>query len=279
MKKSILIISLLLQLHAMAQENPTLLAQPIVAEGKRLYASEMASWYGTDLFVAAYKNRENIGGYFSYTIGDTSKCIFFSRAENPVVIGTIGFDSTYNVAKAKLSIAERNFTSLENDLYTIRKIALEAIVKDTLFKRYRNTNLNLIPLIYNNEKKLYVLTGPEQSGVVIFGNDYVIEFDAQNKIVSKKQLHRNLIPIEYGAVQKDGEEVVGAAHSHLPETGDFITATDICTLMLYEKIAKWKQHNVISAKYLNIWNCETNQLVVVPRDSIKEGNEETDGKH
>lgn len=279
MKKSILIISLLLQLHAMAQENPTLLAQPIVAEGKRLYASEMASWYGTDLFVAAYKNRENIGGYFSYTIGDTSKCIFFSRAENPVVIGTIGFDSTYNIAKAKLSIAERNFTSLENDLYTIRKIALEAIVKDTLFKRYRNTNLNLIPLIYNNEKKLYVLTGPEQSGVVIFGNDYVIEFDAQNKIVSKKQLHRNLIPIEYGAVQKDGEEVVGAAHSHLPETGDFITATDICTLMLYEKIAKWKQHNVISAKYLNIWNCETNQLVVVPRDSIKEGNEETDGKH
>ena len=31
-------------------------------------------------------------------------------------------------------------------------------------------------------------------------------------------------------------------------------ATDICTLMLYEKFAKWKQHNVVSKNYLNIWN-------------------------
>jgi hypothetical protein len=35
-------------------------------------------------------------------------------------------------------------------------------------------------------------------------------------------------------------------HSHLPETGDFITPTDICTLMPYEKFANWKTHNVVS---------------------------------
>lgn len=59
-------------------------------------------------------------------------------------------------------------------------------------------------------------------------------------------------------------EVEGAIHNHLPETGDFITATDICTLMLYAKFTKWKSHTVVSEKYINILNCLTNKLVVVP---------------
>jgi hypothetical protein len=58
-------------------------------------------------------------------------------------------------------------------------------------------------------------------------------------------------------------------HSHGPETGDFITATDICTLMLYEKFAKWKKHNVVSKKYLNIWDCETDQLTVITMDALE----------
>ncbi len=60
------------------QNNPTEKAKPIVEEGKRLYRSEMASWYGTDLFLEKYDTHENIGGYFSYTENDISKCIFFS---------------------------------------------------------------------------------------------------------------------------------------------------------------------------------------------------------
>ena len=73
----------------------------ILAEGKLLYKSEMASWYGTDLFLENYKERTNIGGYFSYTENEISKCIFFSKAEIPKVIGTIAFDSTYNIKTEK----------------------------------------------------------------------------------------------------------------------------------------------------------------------------------
>ncbi|MEO6901946.1 MAG: hypothetical protein ABI315_02185 [Bacteroidia bacterium] len=61
-------------------------------------------------------------------------------------------------------------------------------------------------------------------------------------------------------------------HTHLPETGDFITATDICTLMLYEKLAKWKTHKEVSQKYLNIWNCETDQLAVIAMDVVEKIN-------
>lgn len=273
MKKTLTIILTLITLSVFGQKNPTEEAKPIVDEGKLLYKSEMASWYGTDLFLENYKDRENIGGYFSYTDNDTAKCIFFSKAENPKVIGTISFDSTYNVKTAKTDLTERDFTQTENDLFQIRTIALEELNtnSDGLFKFYKNTNPNIIPLINGQEKKVYILTGPQQSGVVIFGNDYLLTFDKNNKLLTKKQLHKNIIPIEYGN-KEDGKEVVGAMHSHLPETGDFITATDICTLMLYEKFAKWETYNVVSEKYLNIWNCETDQLTVISMDAVEKIN-------
>jgi hypothetical protein len=244
MIRSTTILLTLLSLNVFGQGNPTEQAKPIVAEGKRLYKSEMASWYGTDIFLESYKDRANIGGYFSYSDNDVAKCIFFSRADKPKVIGTISFDGTYDIKTAKTDLTEREFTTNESDLYAIRKIALEAIKSDTLFKTYKNTSFNLIPLINGGEKKVYVLTGPEQNGVVIFGNDYLLTFDKNNKLIEKKQLHKNIIPINYGD-KKDGE-IEGTIHTHLPETGDFITATDICTLLLYEKFAKWKQHNVVS---------------------------------
>jgi len=273
MKKVIIILLTLLNLIVVGQDNPTEQAKPIVDEGKRLYKSEMASWYGTDLFLENYKDRANIGGYFSYTNNGVSKCIFFSKADNPKVVGTISFDSTYNTKTAKTDLNERDFTANESDLYTIRKIALATINSDTLFKTYKNTSLNLIPLINGGEKKVYVLTGPQQNGVVIFGNDYLLTFDKGNNLISKKQLHKNIIPVNYGG-KEEGKEIEGTIHSHLPETGDFITATDICTLMLYEKFAKWKQHNVVSKNYLNIWNCLTDQLVVIPMETIDKINKD-----
>jgi hypothetical protein len=249
MNKSLTIIFTLFTLIAVAQKDPNKEAAPIVVEGKLLYKSEMASWYGTDLFLEKYKNQQNIGGYFSYTEKEVSKCIFFSKSDQPKVIGTISFDSTYNLRTATIDLVERDFTSYENDIYQIRKLALTEINADrTLFKNYENANLNLIPLIDGKDKKVYVLTGPNKNGVVLFGNDYLLTFDKNNNLLLKKQLHKNLIAINYGVKDKDGKalESEEAMHSHLPETGDFITATDICTLMLYAKFAKWKRHTVVS---------------------------------
>lgn len=279
MKKIATILLTLLSLNVFGQDTPTEQARPIVAEGKRLYKSEMASWYGTDIFLESYKDRANIGGYFSYSDNNVAKCIFFSKSDKPKVIGTISFDSTYNTKTAKADLTERDFTINESDLFAIRKIALATINSDTLFKTYKNTNLNLIPLIFNGEKKVYVLTGPEQNGVVIFGNDYLMTFDKDNNLIGKKQLHKNIISISYGGKEEEGKEIEGTIHTHLPETGDFITATDICTLMLYEKFAKWKQHNVVSKNYLNIWNCLTDQLVVIPMGTIDKINKDQEKRN
>lgn len=282
MKKLLLFSCMLLSNVIYAQSDLYSQVKPIVDEGKQLYQSEMASWYGTDLFLERYPEQTKIGGYFSYINNQTPTCIFFSNAATAMVIGTITFDSTYNLLKAKVDLKERSFTETEKNYYAIRQEAFKLLQTDTLFKVYKNTNLNLVPLIRNNERKVYVLTGPQKSGVVIFGNDYEISFNTDNKITGRKQLHQNIIPIEYGKETEEQAIIEGTVHTHLPETGDFITATDICTLMLYEKYAGWKRHNVVSQKYLNMWNCITNELSVVPMDAIRKtsqpGLENTDKK-
>ena len=278
MKINLTLLLTLVTACVFGQKDLATETQSIVDEGKQLYKSEMASWYGTDLFLENYKDRENIGGYFSYLQNNMATCVFFSNSLFPKGIGTIVFDSTYNVKTAKADLTERNFTQTENDLYQVRKIAFAELNTnaDGFFKFYQNTNPNLIPLINGQGKKVYILTGPTQNGVVVFGNDYLLTFDKDNKLVSKKQLHKNIIPIEYGK-KVAGNEVVGTMHSHLPETGEFITATDICTLMLYEKFAGWKTHNVVSEQYLNIWDCETNTLSVVPMKTLEKINK-SEGK-
>ncbi len=236
----------------------------IVAEGKKLYRSEMASWYGTDILVEKFKDqRNNLGGYFSYANNDRTNCVFISKGDTPQVMVTVTFDSTYAVATAQADGNTRELTAFEKDMYLMRKAALQIINNDTMFKSYQNTSLNIIPVIDGDQRKVYVLTGPQNTGVVIIGNDYLLTFDKNNNLLAKKQLHRNILPFKFG--QEANE--FGGMHTHVGETGDYITATDICTLMLYSKFANWKSHFVMSEKYVSIWNCESNSLIVLTRDA------------
>jgi len=272
----VLFILLLSVLTASAQDlkNTEQITSNIVKEGKQLYSSEMASWYGTDIFLEKFPaQRQNLSGYFSYPNNDNGliSCVFFSKDKTPEVLATITFDNTFNVHTAQIDSVKRPFNAYEKDIYTIRSIAKEEIQRDTaLFRGYRNIRLNLIPMISNGERKVYVLSGPEVSNVVIFGNDYLLTFDRRNRITGKKRLHNNIIPVDYSskANKNDSSNITLATlHSHAPETSDFITATDICTLMLYAPYAKWKQHIVVSKNYISIWDCETNRLGILTKEA------------
>lgn len=269
-----IIFLLLFGINSFGQSKVEKLTKPIVEEGTKLYKSEMASWYGTDIFLEKFKEREKIGGYLSYSEDNVSKCIFFSKGEKPKVIGTMTFDYTFNVQTAITELDERDFNKTEFELYIIRAKALQTINSDTIFKQYKKTNLNLIPLISNGEKKVYVLTGPTDNGVIIFGNDYLLNFDKKNNLINRKRLHKNIIWTDFEQKMDDGKVSIGGTHTHLPETGDFMTATDICTLMLYEKAAKWEQYYVYSKNYMSIWNCKTDQLTAIPMETIKKINDE-----
>lgn len=152
------------------------------------------------------------------------------------------------------------------DIYIFRKKALIEIQTDTLFKTYKNTDLNLIPIVDNGERKVYVLTGPSASGVVIFGNDYLLTFDKDNNLKDKRKLHHDIIVHEFSQSKKGDANDVSAMHTHLRLTGDYITATDICTLMLYENLTKWTQYYVFSENYVSMWDCKTNELKTITKE-------------
>ncbi|MDX1908158.1 MAG: hypothetical protein SF053_14070 [Bacteroidia bacterium] len=241
-------------------------ALAVEAEGRALYAAEMASWYGTDLFMEKYPDRTQLGGYFSYASGSQTLCLFYSNALMPRVLGTVAFDSTFDTRTAVLDFTSRDFSDLEQDLYEIRSRALDEMNRETLYKTYQNTNPNLIPLIRGDVRKVYILTAPTQHGVVIFGNDYLLTFDANNQLVHSTALHQDLIAVRF---DPDNAEEVLSFHTHAANTSELITATDICTLMLYSRFTQWKQHSVVSKKYISIWNCQTQDLVVLTHKALK----------
>ncbi|MEJ0030550.1 MAG: hypothetical protein WDO15_09345 [Bacteroidota bacterium] len=264
MKTIVSIFLLTVAVHYGLAQSET--ERKLVIEAKKLYKSDMASWYGTDIFMAKFQDkRPRARGYFSYVEKGKATCVFFSDDTPRKILASFTFDSTYNINTAVVDGTEREMNSMETDLVAIRTTALEEFQTDkTLFKKYEKTNPNFIPLSDEFGKRVYILTGPQENGVVIFGNDYLLTFDDQNKLIEKKQLHSNPVITESKGT---GEKVlVTSMHTHLPTTGDLITATDICTLMLYCPYTQWKQHIVMSKNFVSIWTCGKG-LAVMPREA------------
>lgn len=278
--KNIFAVLFVLLISLVNAQNVEKLAQEVKEEGVALYRSEMASWYGTDVFLENYKNRENIGGYFSYIDENVPKCIFFSKESK--VIGTIAFPANYYPKDAKIDLEERDFTETEKEYFTIRQNAMQRIQNDTIFKMYQNTSFNVVPLIKNKVKKVYVLTAPSVNNLVIFGNDYLISFDNRNEVKNVERLHKSLI------VQKMHDEevgkTVGGSHSHVLENWQTITPTDICTLMLYQKFTNWEGYTTISKKYVSIWNSNDNLAIMKTenyqkiQENLEEGKKKAEKK-
>lgn len=269
MKNKLLHILLLIFLSCPIQaQDLKKIAKEIEEEGKYLYRLELAAWYGSDIFKENYSGERAIGGYFTYIDSKTPKCLFFSKDETPKVIGVVSFGDLKIIETATIDFKVRDFKKDERGLFTIRQKALEILKQDSLFKNYTNANLNLIPTIDKNDRKVYVLTAPKIAGVVLFGNDYILSFDKSNTLLDRQEIHRDLIPVEFDACTDSV-----TFHHHKPELSPFITSTDVCTLMLYAKFAGWKRHYVASEDYVSIWNCETETLRIVTReqfDNLKE---------
>ncbi|MDN3582323.1 hypothetical protein [Mucilaginibacter flavus] len=273
----VLLLAMLFVFHAFAQQKDTQrITDSIVNEGKALYRSEFASWFGTDIFLAKCANkRELIGGYLSYDTPTGLNNVFYSKGDDPFVLGTTSFGKDFVPENYTLDTTKRTFTKAEKELFTMRAAVIKRMGTDTIFKYYKNTRLNPIPIITNGEKKVYILTGPGVNGVVVFGNDYLVNLDDKYQITTINRLHKNIITAYYkntqdnNSIQDSTKREVAGMHSHLPTTGDFITATDICTLMLYEKFTTWNQYYIMSKNYISIWDCKKNDLVVLTMEAWK----------
>ncbi|MES2374397.1 MAG: hypothetical protein V4557_17605 [Bacteroidota bacterium] len=261
MKISFLLFASLISSAVFAQIETKKIADSIIAEAKEIYRSEMASWYGSEIFEEKFKQqKQNTGGHFSYKVSPAqTNCVFFSTANDPKVLATIIFDSNYISAKAQIDSKQREFTLVEKDLYSLQKAAVHEVKITAFFKEHKNTNFNFVPLIQNGEKKVYILTSARDDRSIILGSDYLLTFNSENKLISKKQLHPNFVSVKY---DKTTDNPTTTAHRHASPYSDFITPTDICTLMLYEKFIKWEKHMVVSKDWTSIWDCQANTLTI-----------------
>ncbi|RAJ08714.1 hypothetical protein LX64_01368 [Chitinophaga skermanii] len=229
-------------------------------DGLLLYKSEMTSWYGTDVVREKFPGAlKSLGGYFSYPSGNWYSCVFYSKDAQPKVLITISFDSTYQLQEAITNTETREFTAEELVYYKLRKAAFEQVKQDTSVHLLPNTSLNFVPLVHEGKHKVYVLSGPKEPNIVLFGNDYLLLFDDKTHIKSLTKLHKQAVPIKYD----DKQPVAASLHTDTNESDKYITATDICTLMLYARYAGWKQHFVVSPSFVSIWDCEKDELNVI----------------
>ncbi|MCE3283353.1 MAG: hypothetical protein K0Q66_2090 [Chitinophagaceae bacterium] len=236
----------------------------IIREGQLLYRLEMASWTGTEIFFKKYQSPDQPVGYFSYEYNHRVHCVFFYEDTAPKVLATISFDTSFSTATARADFRERNFSQYEMNVHYIRELARAEIEKDTLFNYYENTSFSLVPVVDSNTRKVYIFTAPDVKGVAIFGNDYLLQFNKADSLLDKKALHVDFIPVEFG---KDTDpEAIETFHLHDQQAGKWISPTDVCTLMLYRRFSKWKQHVVISKTHVSIWDISTNQLSVITKD-------------
>ena len=260
------VIALLLTINAFAQKpDLAAVADSIEKEGKMLYRSEMASCYGADVYLARFKDRRaQLGGYLSYETEGGVNNILLTKGADPIVMATITFNDQFDVNNCKMDTISRKLNKQERQLFSMRNAALSIINKDTAtFKLYPNTTFNLIPVNYEGKRRVYIITGTNANGVVLIGNDHMLEFDAGNNLLSKKRFHNSLLTF------KTGSDQFGGVHSHLPQNGQYMSATDICTLMLYKKFANWKQHTVICKDYVSIFDLTKDKLVILTMDAWK----------
>jgi hypothetical protein len=261
MKKLFTLITLFtLAQNAIAQKNELKqIADSIKAEGEMLYRSEWASGHSTQIFASSFGGKKLLsGGYFSYETKKGMTTVFFSKNEDSVVLATVKFDAGLDSSKYTIDTTTRKFTGNEKEFYTIRSKAAQAVLNDTLFKFYQHTSLNLVPIIKNRAKRVYIITAQTAPDEVLLGNDYLINFDKNNDIIKKTKLHNNLIPLGTG-----GQDAIKASsHQHLGETSPFITATDICAFKLWKPKTTWVISFVASAGYVSAFYFDDESLEI-----------------
>ena len=134
--------------------------------------------------------------------------------------------------------------------------------EDKFFSFYENTALNFIPVINGKERNVFVLTGPQISGVVLMGNDYKLSYDKNNTFVKKMKIHNSILQFRYTSGEKENK-MVETIHSHI--VTEYISSTDICTLLLYKNYVEWNKHIVMSKKEVSIFDMEKETLFTMKR--------------
>ena len=202
----------------------------VLIEGNLLYKYEKVAWISNDLALENPIVKEEFHGYLTYEEQGEIKTIILGENLQTCVAEYV-FENNFNQPKS-VEIGKRELSNKEKTLVDVREKILENIFDKNEYEvtvPIEGYNLNFILLPFANKYKLYIITGTTESNLVPLGNDYIFIANENGEIESWHKFHSILIP---GYSTIDGQKVRGLIHTHLPTT-PLMTATDICTFMLY----------------------------------------------
>ncbi|MEN9338980.1 MAG: hypothetical protein RIQ62_292 [Bacteroidota bacterium] len=247
-------------------------AAAVVKAGKQYYQIEMGTRKAKAAFEKKYEGKEKADGVIAYTEGDQVHCVYFSSGNKPKVIASMDFDTTFEEKGKLIHFEERELNSNEKKLILLKKNALMAVEADPAkYIKPEGATFFYIPMLENGKGRVMVLSQSANEKKVIFGGDYILQFDDKMALTSQKSIHPNVTIIGYGSEVEAGKDPSGGTHFHFPETGDMLTESDICILKLNEKAANWKFHSVISQNYISFYNCQTSELIPIPKSGEAKG--------
>lgn len=251
--------------HAQLAESER---QAIIDEGNELYLLELASWNSSDLLSSIWgvSTLDSIEGYLSYNQGNSYNTIYYGGNNPSRIYAHFVFDSVSSLQSAIMDITPRNAARTENALIAMRTDALERVGKneDGFFTLFEKTSFNLIPIIKGSVRKVVILTAAQEEGNVLFGNDYVLEYSPENKFLhARKENHAmSQAPME---VKENNRGEFISWHTHTEGEPEYITATDVCTLLLYGEYTNWDKHVVISGSVASVWDVRKRTLEIISR--------------
>jgi len=238
--------------------------KPIIKQGKMIYQLEMANWTASKLFAQKYKGKEKAAGYVSYIESDKVKTVFYFKADKLKSLAMFTFDESFDEKNTQVDMISRILTPAEIELTKLRASAMKAIDDASFFVVPADAHLSVIPMVSNGEHKVYVMSESDKPGVVVFGNDYVLNYSNDLSLKSKSALHGNVVMVNYevGAVNTNDKL---SSHTLVGKDEEMVSPIDIATLFLYKKDTRWRQHSFISEKYIFFWNYETESLNAIAK--------------
>lgn len=215
----------------------------ILLEGNLLYRYEKAAWISVDMAKEKKEVKKEFFSYLVYHENDTVRALILNKKSECIYELRFVFQFDNPISELVLT---RALSIKEQKMLTTKTTIIKNIVDQKIpIGCPDGYGLNMILMPKDEGYKLYIITGANKSGIIPFGNDYLFFTDDTGNILSWKRFHSRLIALD--SKGPDGEVVREMVHSHL-RTEPFISATDICTFMLYAKLCGQTSFQVLSTE-------------------------------
>lgn len=254
-----------------AQPVPKDVKDSIINEGKALCLLREASKVAIKK-VAEHHQLQGLAGYVTYKKSNTVFTVFYTNKDSILIKYTVISNSLkgqLQPSKPDLNEVSRVPSDYERWLINARKTVYQDLANDTSFYSYY-ANIGFEPVMLAQKPgllKVYIFATTKNDKYLIFGDDYLLWLDKDAKIIKRQKLHHEMVSVPVSPDATKGK-AMASMHEHSDKDSPLFTPTDICTILLNKDRVSWRQHIVLSKKYMSIFYLDEEGMGIFPAGSF-----------